>query len=448
MNHTFCCRAILWMLYAGAASAAPGVHLVIISVDGLRPVEYSRADSTLVKMPVLRAMAQRGCASAGVTAEFPTITFPNHTTMMTGQPPAVHGIVSNALFDPFNITPGGLYYFAEQIRVPTLWDVVKDHGGSTAAISWPVTVGARIDYLVPDYKDFRNTSELAMARALSTPGLLTDIENHTTRIEPGKMDDAWRAHAAAYLFARYKPTLTLLHLVEGDEAQHTHAPGSPQAIQTLEHLDRIIGELQEQVERAAGSEGVAWLIVSDHGFQAYDHHFHPLVALQSMGYVTYGNPGQFQSWRVQVRNGGGMAALVARDGNDREAIDRTITYFRFLAADPQFGIRRLYSHEDLAKTGSFPDAFLAFDMSDGFAVGGAAQGPLVTTLSSPKGAHGYDPSNPNMRASFILSGSHVAACGDLGSGRLADVAPTAAALLGLGFPPSAGRVHTEALEQR
>jgi predicted AlkP superfamily pyrophosphatase or phosphodiesterase len=444
MNRQLFYKAILCVLCAGAAWAEPVKHLVIISIDGLRPVEYSQASST---MPALAAMARSGCASTGVTAEFPSVTFPNHTTMMTGQPPAVHGVVSNALLDPFNVTPGGLYYFAGQIHAPTLWDAVHEHGGSTAAINWPVTVGARIDYLIPDYKDFRNESELAMERVLSTPGLLADIELHTAPIQPGSMDDAWRAHAAAYVFARYKPALLLLHLIESDEAQHEYAPGSPQAIQTLRHLDGLVRELREQVERAAGNESVTWLIVSDHGFQAYERMFHPLAALHSLGYLTYSRPGRLQDWHVEARLAGGSAALVARDPDDKEAIERTTAYFRFLATQPQFGIRRLYTREELARLNAFPDAFLAFDMASGFASGGNTDGELVTVEAGPHGAHGYDPANPNMRASFVLYGANVATCKSLDAGRVADVAPTAAALLGFEFPPSTGRVRTEAFQQ-
>jgi predicted AlkP superfamily pyrophosphatase or phosphodiesterase len=427
--------------YGQNAGGKPARHLVLISVDGMRPVEYQRESSYV---PGIRAMAQAGCAATGAVPVFPTVTYPNHTAIVTGQPPAVHGIVSNNIFDPFNQTSGGWYWYAEQIRTPALWQVVKSGGGTTASVGWPVTVGADIDYLIPEYRNVRHADDVALMRALSTPGLIRDIEKALGKVEPQNAHDEWKAAAAGFIFEKYKPTLTLLHLTELDHEQHLAGTDSPEAVASLKHLDSVIAKLKKQVESAAAGAPVTWIIVSDHGFQKIEKQFNPKVAVRNLGYVSYTRQGALDSWRVFPRSAGGAFALVAKDSSDGEAIDRTRRYFEFLSKDPQIGIRRLYSREELKNMRAFPDAFLAGDMIEGFTVGDNPDGMLISDTSN-KGMHGYDPENPNMQASFLVSGAGAARCGVLEKARLVDVAPTAAAILGLKFPESAGRVQSGAI---
>ncbi len=72
----------------------------------------------------------------------PTVTYPDHTTLITGVWPAEHGIINNSLFDPNHNLAGAWYWYAESIKVPTLWDAAHQAGIGTASVSWPVSVNA------------------------------------------------------------------------------------------------------------------------------------------------------------------------------------------------------------------------------------------------------------------------------------------------------------------
>ncbi len=435
---------LITVFFAPLNAQSTARHVILVSIDGMRPIEYTDRDRQ-VRIPTLQAMVNSGCASPGAIGVFPSVTYPTHTTLVTGHVPAVHGILSNTPLDPLGLTKSGWYYYAEQIKVPALWDVVKAGGGTTAAVSWPVTVGAKVDYLIPEYRPARAEDDIALLRALSTPGLVREIEAQLGPLHPEQHNDEWRAKAAAHIFAKYKPALMLVHLFELDHEEHYQGLDSPEANATLQRTDALLASLNARVEEAAGRDSVAWIITSDHGFQKVEKELHPKVLLRSLGYLTYANGKRVESWRVYPRSAGGMAAFVAKDANDREAMETTRKHLQLLAADPQFGIRKMYTKEELAAMGAFPDAFLAIDMALGFAVGSSTEGPLVTPSGATKGTHGFDPENPNMFASLILSGAGVAPCRALESARLVDVAPTAAALLGLSLPGSAGRIHTRAL---
>src|SRR5690606_22486347 len=115
----------------------------------------------------------------GVNSVFPSATLPAHTTLVTGVPPARHGIYYNSPFDP-NRTSDEWYWYYEAITAPTLWQAVKDAGMQSASVNWPVTVGAPIDYNVPVIKE-KGSHQLDVTIPHITPkGLFEKIEKEAT----------------------------------------------------------------------------------------------------------------------------------------------------------------------------------------------------------------------------------------------------------------------------
>src|SRR5262245_51557099 len=94
----------IWALAALAASGAP---VLMISIDGLRPDYVTRADEHGLKIPNLRRFVKEGAFAEGVTGVVPTVTYPSHTTLVTGVWPVQHGILSNTTFDPTNENMAG-----------------------------------------------------------------------------------------------------------------------------------------------------------------------------------------------------------------------------------------------------------------------------------------------------------------------------------------------------
>ena len=88
-------------------------------------------------------------AWARVTGVLPTVTYPSHTTLITGVLPAVHGILDNRIFDPEGLSQQAWYWYASAIKVPTLPGAVKARGLTAAGVSWPASVGMELDYNVP-----------------------------------------------------------------------------------------------------------------------------------------------------------------------------------------------------------------------------------------------------------------------------------------------------------
>src|ERR1700744_492123 len=134
------------------------------------------ADARGLKIPTFRKLLKTSPAVAegGVLGIWPTITWPSHTTMLTGARPDQHGILLNAFGKPDSAVR---YWSANQIKVQTLYQCAGAAGFTSAAVNWPVTMDAKINWLMPEVYNQRNgeTSDMATVLQHSTPGLADEI---------------------------------------------------------------------------------------------------------------------------------------------------------------------------------------------------------------------------------------------------------------------------------
>lgn len=111
---SFAVAIVALLIQQWAAGADSELRAIVISIDGLMPTSYT--DAGVAKTPVLRSMADNGAYADGVTGVVPTVTYPSHTTLITGVPPAVHGIADNRYLDPEDLSAGGWRWYASDIR--------------------------------------------------------------------------------------------------------------------------------------------------------------------------------------------------------------------------------------------------------------------------------------------------------------------------------------------
>ncbi len=124
--------------------------LIILSVDGF-PYLYWKDPKYRLYFPNLTKIFQTFGEPNEILTVNPSITYPAHTSMVTGEDPILHGIWNNTVSDPFEKNDGGWMWYTEDIQVPTLWDLAREKKLKTANVFWPVTVGAKIDWNLPQY---------------------------------------------------------------------------------------------------------------------------------------------------------------------------------------------------------------------------------------------------------------------------------------------------------
>jgi Type I phosphodiesterase / nucleotide pyrophosphatase len=364
-------RAFLLALLAASLGAKQ--PLVVISVDGLDNRYLADAGRTRLKIPNLRLMMREGQFSRGVIGVVPTVTWPSHTTLITGVDPVVHGILGNQRPK----SEGGDYYWSESlIRTPTLLRAAHAAGLKTATITWPVTVDAPVDWNLPEYFKRRRggSMDLRSIESKEKPaGLVQEISAAHPSFAQEWMDDRTRTLAAIYLLQSKHPDLLLMHLVDLDSEEHDDAPFSREANAILERTDELIGSVL-----AALPQGSTLAVVSDHGFERVDTlvNLKAVAAKQGMNVVGYG----------------GIA--VAQD-------EAAAEFLRTLKKDAAYGIGREIPREEVVQ---FPSvlpltAGTVFESSEGFMF---TQNGETFSKPSEIGNHGHWPTR--YRAVYVLWG--------------------------------------------
>lgn len=442
--------AVILILLTGlltSAAAPTDQHrpLIVLSIDGLRPDYVRDADKYGLKIPTLRRLMQYGVHASGVRGVLPTVTYPSHTTMLTGVWPVQHGIYSNTTFDPYGKNKGGWYWYSEDIRVPTLWEAANGAGYTVGSVSWPVSVSAKgVRYLIPEYWRAMTPDDIKLLRALSTPGLMADLAKtaggYTTDLDDAIPGDWDRTKYAAAMIREKRVNFLTFHFAAFDHLEHAAGPFSPVALAALEKIDKMVATLAEAIHSASPNAVVC--IVSDHGFAKVDHIFNLDQAFVKAGLITL--KAQKDSlaasgvtdWKAAPWPDGGSAAIMLKDPNDASTRDKVKQLLDRLAADPANGVAKILNRSDIAALGGDPEAAFWVDMRPGYAIGGALEGPLVHSVSV-RGTHGYSPVHPEMRAFFLISGVGIREGADIGDIDMRSVAPTLARVLNVSLPSAA-----------
>lgn len=437
---------LLLLVFALAAHAAP---VLMISIDGLKPEYITQADAHGMKIPYLRTLLRDGTYAEGVVGIWPTITYPSHTTLVTGVWPDEHGITNNQEFDPLQRFGGAWNWYAAGIRVPTLWQAAHKAGLRTASVGWPVSVGAAdVDYLIPEYWRDRNVSsswdpqDRWLMAALARPStLLQQLEAAAGPYMNGNDTsiggDETKTRYALEILRRYKPTFMTLHLSSLDDAQHAHGPFSPEACADLEAIDGMVERLAHQEFDLNPSAIV--VIVSDHGFMNITHSINLAIPFLQAGLAEGAlNPvtkaPEISSWKAEPWMAGGMAAIMLHDPNDHATEQQVHDMLAKLAADPANGIAEILDRDAIHKRGAFPGAAFLVVFKPGYYAGSALSGSLITPIAGTRGSHGFSPEFPEMRASFFAVGAGIAHHRDLGVVDMRQIAPTIAKMLHVAMP--------------
>jgi len=417
----------------------------MVSVDGMKPEYVTQADEHGAKVPNLRRMMKEGTYAEGVQGVVPTVTYASHTALVTGVWPAKHGIYANTLFDPLDKGKAAWYWYAEDIRVPTIWDVAREAGRTTASVQWPATVGAKITWDIPELWRAGDDNDLKLIRAVSTPGLLEEAEKEIGAfrggIDSAVEADEVRAKYAEWILEKKRPGLLLLHLLALDHLEHETGLYSAEDLGALERLDAAIGKLRATAERVFGGR-VIFAVVSDHGFVNVEKQVNFGPAFVQAGLITLDAKEEVTDWKAFPWVTGGSAAIVLKDPEDERVAAQVRGLLAKLAGDrasgPSNGIDRVLEADDLHARGGYPTASFFVGLKPGFKTGTSLTGTMVQTVKKG-GAHGALNDLPELRSSFFVVGPAVAAGKDLGVIDMRSIAPTLAGLVGLQMPTADGK---------
>ncbi len=427
--------ALAGLALSSPASASP---VLLISIDGLRPGDVLEAEQRGLKLPNLRRFLRDGSYASAVKCVLPTVTYPSHTTLITGVSPARHGVVANTTFDPLQINQTGWYWYARDIRAQTLWQAAWKGGLSVGNVHWPVSVGAAgITWNLPQIWRTGHTDDAKLLAALATPGLVDELEAATGETYAPGIDediagDQNRGRFAVALIRRHRPDFATVYLTALDHQQHLDGPDSPGAKAVLEQIDAIVGTLIAAELAAHPDAAVA--VASDHGFAPISHETSLFRAFIDAGLITLGADGKLTGWEAMPWPTGGSAAVVLARPSDPALAARVGDLLLRLKADPASGIAVVADKAQIAALDGNPQASFFVGFAPGTSAAGfaGANAPLYG-VPRYKGTHGYFPDSPLMRSTFMIMGRGIPRGRSLGEIDMRAIAPTLARVMKVKF---------------
>jgi hypothetical protein len=351
--------------------------VILISLDGTMPSDLD--DPELVTLQALRGL---GAVAERLRPSFPTNTFPNHMTLVTGVAPEVHGIVSNVFSDPER----GVFRYENDpswSEVEPIWAIAARSGIVSAAYYWVGSEGPWRNGFGPrHWKSFSSwTSESKKVDQILE---WLDLEDPAER-----------------------PRLITSWFRGADHAGHDHGPASDQTRKALRRQDRALAKLVAGISVRGGFDAVTLLLVSDHGMAPVDHHIDLKAAFRAAGLDA------------KVRGGGGLSLVSLRGG--AKALDRAV------ALATSLGLSAV-------RPGAVNSTLRLRNPRFGDLVVIAPVGTAITSGSTLRGSHGYLPDEPAMGGLLIAVGRGISGGSRLGNVRALDVAPTVLTWLGIARP--------------
>jgi predicted AlkP superfamily pyrophosphatase or phosphodiesterase len=361
--------------------------VVLISFDGTRVTEVEG-------LPAFRRIAARGVAATALRPVFPTNTFPNHVSLVTGVEPARHGIVNNSFRDPER---GSFRYESDPtwIEVEPLWSLVAEAGLNSASFHWVGSEGP--------WRSGRGPEEWR-----GFDGRVREIAKVRQIIE-------WLERPAPE-----RPALISAWFRGADGAGHRDGPDTEATRRTLRKQDEALGELLDFLDRDGRWPATTLLVVSDHGMAAVEKRVDLAAAIEASGA------------RATLRGGGGFGTVTLHRGKDRKVrIDKILGVARGL------GLKawpRGEGPSDLDdRHPRFGDVLVLAPVGTGFSREGGVGGRVIAKTAL-NGSHGYRPGKASMQAMISAAGRGVTPGVTLEGARAIDVAPTVLELLGVPAP--------------
>ena len=427
-------------LLAQETGASKGPKVVVISLDAFGA--ESLRDPHL-PAPTLHELMKTGAYAVSMRPINPTVTWPNHTSMVTGVNASKHHVVVNGLIvnqrtdTPPKIDPNAPK--SKLVAVPTVYDAAHKAGLTTAEVDWVAIEKA--DGITWRFAEKPDPDGLIEGEVMKDGVVSRDDLVHF-----GRPSQAWRDRiytaAAADIIRRHHPDLMLFHLLALDSIEHETGFGNNSGRNTIAFLDDRVKEIVDAVREEGELERTTFLIVSDHGQQSVHKQLHANVLLKLAGL-----------------QGGGAAnpAFCIPEGGFALVYQRHATAESTAALKAVFsgksGVRAALTPEEAAKDGwpvpaaTNQAADLLLYADNGYEFSGGDTGEFVTDTKEV-GAHGYPNTEPLMQAIFVASGAGIVAKGEFPAFENVDVAPTIAQLLHLSLTDVDGRALSDILREK
>lgn len=373
-------------------------YVVLVSFDGFRYDYISRFDA-----PAFKAFAAKGIQAEGLIPSFPSKTFPNHYTLVTGLYPGHHGLVDNSFYDTTRHQFYGMSN-SDRVRDPyfysgiSLWQLAKQHHVRSASFFW---VGSE----------------------LTDPGLQPDYYLTYNK----KVPDSTRVEQVLtwlQLPEDQRPHLITVYFSSPDDEGHLYGPSGDETRAAVANADGLLDMLVKGLQKIDLPVNV--VLVSDHGMRELKHLPETDIFLDE---IMPAKPGS-----IKISNGGTQAHIYTRNAHTRDSL------YAVLKTKAKAHHFQVFKQKDFPKAWHYQNARsgdLLLTADDGYYIRDVSRKEFFEKVKegSTFGVHGYDPATvKDMRGIFLAQGPNVRSGMSIPAFQNIHVYPFIATLLKLPIP--------------
>lgn len=430
-------------------------NLLVISFDGLSTLDFDY----LATLPNFREFLKNASYSRKVLSVYPTLTYPAHTTIVTGKYPKNHGIVNNTLFQPKRSSPDW-FWQQKYVQGETFYDLALEKGMKVAALLWPVTAKSKITYNIPEVLANRPWQNQILVSLLNgSPLYQLTLNQKFGRLRNGVKQpelDYFTHQSLLYTLREKKPELTLVHYTDLDSMRHYHGFHSQEAQAALKRHDQRLGDILRTLRELKVEKESTIIVLGDHSSLDEDQMINLNVLFEKKGLLDVDTKGKLKDYRAIVKSCDGSAYVYLnpkypKNPHTVKKVFQILKEFK----ENTGALEAIYSSADAIKWGADPKCTFLLEASRGYYFHDQLEGPILEKVNPEdvgvlphrtKASHGYSPFKKDYTTVFIAQGMGIRKGIELNEMLLVDEGPTLARLLGISLPKTDGRVLEEILQ--
>lgn len=427
-------------------------HVIVISEDAL----VYEDTLTLRQLPNFGAIWEKAARVKRTRSIYPSVTYPCHTSMMTGCYPDRHGIINNELTHLTEVTSPWNWFY-DQVKAPSIFDAAKAKGLTTAAVFWPVTGNcASIDYLINEY--WPQSPEESMRECFLHSGSTPEVVEKC--VDPHLWMQVNRTHpwcdefitaCACSIIREFKPNLLMLHPANIDGYRHETGLFSTKVTHGLHEIDNWLGWIIKATKDAGIYDETDFFIVSDHGQININRVICPNVELARRGLIQVGEQGEVEDYTAIVKSTGASSQVYMKHPDNKEELAKVHAVLEEMRQAGIYGISRVYTAEEAEREEHLAGGFSFVLETDGYtSFGGDWNPPLcrahdVRDYRFGRATHGHQP-DKGPQPTMIAFGPSIRPGAVLERRPIVDEPATFAKVLGLDMGDIDGRPMEELLK--
>ncbi len=433
-------------------------RMMIISLDavGSRDLEY------MGSLPNFKKIREKSAYCDHVRSVYPSITYPAHCSIVTGQKPEKHGVINNIRVQPRRNGKEDWHWQRKYVKTETIYDLARKKGMTTAALLWPVTAQSRIKYCVPEIFPNRDWQNQVMISAVSGPivyqiDLLGKFGHLLDGLNQPNLDN-FVTEAAEYTIRKYNPELFLIHLTDVDTHRHRCGLDAPQVKEAMRRHDERLGRFLSALEETGDMEKTTVVVLGDHCQIATHTAVFPNYYLKQAGLLRVSDDGKIADYDFYAQHCDGCCYIYAsrktlkifKKAKNQQRDDLMKRLRAALQQIPLEMISRIITRKEAKALGADGNCVCMLEAQQGYYFQNGFEKPYEKvenmTAHAMHATHGYLPDLPDYETFFMMSGRGVAEGNVAEKMCLWDEGPTLAAILGVSLGETDGEVKKELLK--